>query len=56
MTNDETFWMNGLPFIGIRTSAAIQPGSEFYWINGFTSNVLFPISNIDTGKFIIMFE
>jgi hypothetical protein len=56
MNNDETFWMNAVPFIGVRTSAVIRTGSEFYWMNGFTSQALFPVNNIDTGKFIIMFE
>lgn len=56
MNNDETFWIDGIPFLGIKTSSIIRTGSEFYWVDGATSIALFPLSNIDTGKFIIMFE
>jgi hypothetical protein len=56
MNNDETYWINGLPFPGIKTSLFIKPGDEYYWIDGVTESALYQITNSDTGKFMIMFD
>jgi hypothetical protein len=56
MNNDETYWIDGISFEGIKTSVFIRPGDEYYWIDGVTGTAIYPITNSDTGKFMIMFD
>ena len=52
---DEKYWIEGLPFQGLRFEPA-KPGSEKYWVNGLPEENLTPLQNFDTGKFFLLFE
>lgn len=52
---NETYWIEGVPFQGIRVQST-KTGSETYWINGEATSELFPFNNIDTGKFFFLFD
>jgi hypothetical protein len=52
---NETFWIEGVPFQGIRVQTT-KTGSEKYYLNGEVTSELFPYNNIDTGKFFFLFE
>lgn len=52
---NETFWVEGIPFSGIRVQST-KSGSDKYWINGEAVSELFPYNNIDTGKFFFLFD
>lgn len=52
---NETYWIEGIPFQGIRNQST-KSGSQTYYVNGETISELFPYNNIDTGKFFFLFE
>lgn len=52
---DETYWINGTPFQGIRNQAT-WVGDERYWFEAQTEQNIFPLNNQDTGKFFLLFE
>lgn len=53
--NEETYWMDGAPVAGIKTTTARTTGQQFYWIDGMPVADVFPRSNQDTGKFFLEF-
>lgn len=52
---NETYWTEGIPFQGVRKQNT-RAGSETYWMNGEAIIELFPLNNIDTGKFFFLFD
>ena len=51
----ETYWINGISFEGVRNSAT-NTGDETNWFQGKSEENLFPANNGDTGKFFLLFE
>jgi hypothetical protein len=54
--NEEDMWVDGAPFVGIKTSLLLDTGDEKYWSDGAPALCLFPKGNNDTGKFFLLFD
>jgi hypothetical protein len=52
---NETYWIEGVPFQGIRVQTT-KTGNQTYYLNGETAPELFPYNNQDTGKFFFLFD
>jgi hypothetical protein len=52
---NETYWLNGIAFEGVRDQLSLT-GSETYWFEGQPEQNMFPLNNLDTSKFFLLFE
>jgi hypothetical protein len=53
---NETFWIDGCPSEGLKTSLFNHAGNQTFWIDGHTVENIFEKDNNDTGKFSFIFE
>lgn len=53
---NETFWFNGLPAEGIKTTALLTTNSEGYWVDGAAEEYIYKIDNSQTGRMFLIFE
>lgn len=54
--NGEDYWVDGYSAPGVNTTLINNSGLDTYWADGMPAMDLFPISNSQTGRFLLLFD